>query len=113
MFFIKLSEYNVAFHAESRRPLHIAISDDEMHVTNYSSKNNYKENLVVAEKLILDNLEEIQTVSQLNVQNYKGGRQKLITIKYKENMYQIIGNTNNERSRNLYNKLKDVLVNLN
>ena len=112
MFFIKLSEFNVSFRAESRRPLHIAISDDKMHVTNYFSENNFEGNLKIAEKLILDNLEEIQAVSQLNIQNYKGGRQKLITIKYKENMYQIIGNTNNERSRNLYNKLKDVIVTL-
>lgn len=107
---LKLYEYNVSPDIERKRSFIIEVNKEKLYVTGYQVKDNLNTKFAAVEKLIIDNLEKIASISQKDVNNYKGGRQESLTINYNGYDYEIIENTDDLESKTLYNELKEKLL---
>lgn len=58
-------------------------------------------------RIINDNLEKVKIVCNKPMQNYKGGRQEILTIKINGDIYSLFGNTPDSEMKVLYQQLKD------
>ena len=63
-------------------------------------------------KTIDNNIETIKKLNSENISSFKGGLQETITIQLDNNNYFVIGNTDNQEMKRLYNKMKEEIINI-
>ncbi len=60
--------------------------------------------------LIYNNIDNIKKLNMLNINSYKGGLQEVITIQIDSENYVLIGNTDNQEMKQLYNTIKNEIL---
>ena len=60
--------------------------------------------------LIYNNMDDIKKLNMFNINTYKGGLQELITIQIDSEKYVLIGNTDNQEMKRLYNNIKNKIL---
>ena len=60
--------------------------------------------------LIYNNMNNIKKLNMLNINSYKGGLQEVITIQIDSENYVLIGNTDNQEMKQLYDTIKNEII---
>lgn len=60
--------------------------------------------------LIYNNIDNIKKLNMLNINSYKGDLQEVITIQIDSENYVLIGNTDNQEMKQLYNTIKNEIL---
>lgn len=108
---IVLNEYNVTPDIDDRNQVFVKIEDDKIV---YGNKIYYNAEMIQRiNNLLFSYKESILRIKDVKHSNYKGGRQQILKIHFKE-IYDkpiiIFGNTDNEEVSNFYNKLKNEIM---
>ena len=109
---LRIFEYNVTPNVEERNEFGIYLVNDTLTM---NGNNVDDENKVFAVKEVLkENKESIITLATGKIENYKGGRQKNLTVKFDVDgeTYRIIGNTPSQEMANFYTKIVTDITNI-
>ena len=104
-FILKIKEYTVSYENENRYS--VLITNEKIQINNEQVKEDITAKVNKIKNIVLDNLNEIDKISNSVQHNYKGGRQEKIDIRINGKDYYIIGNTSNEEAVKLYSILKE------
>ena len=102
---LKIYEYNVTPNANEKNEFGIYLVNDTLTM---NGNNVEDENKIFAVKEVLEeNKENIITLATGKIENYKGGRQKILTVKFDVDgeTYRIIGNTPSQEMADFYTKI--------
>jgi len=109
---LKVYEYNVTPNVEERNEFGIYLVNDTLTMNG----NNVEDgNKVFAVKKVLDeNKEKIIALATEKLENYKGGRQELLTVKFEDDgeTYRIVGNTPSHEMADFYAKIVSEITNI-
>lgn len=105
----ELREYNVTPKIEERNEINIALTGDGIRYNNQIISDENKIKSIVS---LLENYkDDILSLNQDRLNNYKGGRQMLLRIKFEDNnVLCLIGNTPSSEMANLYSKIRNEIV---
>ena len=106
-----LHEYNVTPDINKREELIIKVENNKII---YNDFNNDDEHIIgEIKKILISYKDDLLHAKDIKCSNYKGGRQKWITINCKEvcnESITLIGNTDNEEMAKLYDRIKNKLI---
>ena len=108
----RVYDYNVTPKVDDRKEFSISLVDD---VLIMNGSNIGDDNKVLAVKKILeDNKENIITLAMEKAENYKGGRQKSLIVKFEDDgeSYRIIGNTPSHEMADFYARVVSEVTNI-
>ena len=107
----KLSEYNVVPNVEERNAFCIQLIDDYLLYNKQKITDNNKIDEI--KNMFMQYKDEVIKLNKEHISNYKGGRQKILSIQYEEgNVLRINGNTPSIEMANLYSDLKNKLISI-
>ena len=109
---LKLYEYNVTSNVNEKNEFSVLLINDTLTM---NGNNIEDENKIFAMKKVLEeNKENIITLANGNFENYKGGRQKFLTVKFEEGgeSYRIIGNTPSHEMADFYVRIVTEITNI-
>ena len=104
-FILKIKEYTVSY--ENKNSYIVLITNEKIQINNEQVKEDITAKVNKIKNIVLENLNEIDKISNSVQHSYKGGRQKKIDIRINGKDYYIIGNTSNEEAVKLYSILKE------
>lgn len=107
---IRIRENNVS--SENKEEFLVEIINNNININNQIIDKNVEDKVNRIRDFIKENLSDIELASKSRQSVIKGGRQKQISIYINKKMYCIIGNTNDEKIKNLYFKLKEEILNI-
>lgn len=85
----------------------------EPHTIFYENKKINDENIYNGIiKIVNDNIDIIKKLNLENINSYKGGLQEIISIQLDDNNYSVIGNTDNQKMKQLYSNMKEQIIHI-
>lgn len=109
--YIRIYEYDV--NKDEKNVLEIEATSNIIYFNgNIKNISNSFESKNRIRNIINSNIEILENLQNLRISNYKGGRQKQMTIFANNKIYNILGNTDNENSVSIYNKLKEEIISI-
>ena len=109
---LNVYEYNVTPNVDEKNEFTILLANDTLTV---NGNNDEDENKVLnVKKLLEDNKENIIRLAAENAENYKGGRQKNLAVKFDNDgeTFRIIGNTPSQEISDFYTKIVTDITNI-
>lgn len=106
----KIYEYNVTPNVNQKDVVSIYLENDKMNMNGQNIEDVNKINSI--KKILEDNKERIIAAASQRQYNSKGGRQKMITVKFDENgeSYGIIGNGSSKENNDFYTKIVNDVI---
>ena len=107
----RLSEYNVVPDPEKRDAVEIQLVDSKLLYNGQQIEDNDK--IVAISNFLMNHKDDIVSLNQEKVDNYKGGRQRVLNVQFEDTDWLwVIGNTPSEAMANLYSELRSELINI-
>ena len=108
----KIYEYNVTPNVNEKNEFSVLLVNDTLTMNGNNIDDENKKNTI--KKVLEENKENIITLATGNFENYKGGRQKLLTVKFEDDgeIYKIIGNTPSQEMADFYTRLVTEITNI-
>ena len=109
---LRIFEYNVTPNVNEKNEFVILLANDTL-VMNGNEMND-ESKVVAIKKMLEDNKENITRLAVENSENYKGGRQKNLTVKFDNDgeNFRIIGNTPSQETSDFYTKIVTDITNI-
>ena len=109
---LRIFEYNVTPNVNEKNEFVILLANDTL-VMNGNDMND-ESKVVAIKKMLEDNKENIIRLASENAENYKGGRQKNLTVKFDEDgeAFIITGNTPSQEIADFYTKIVTDITNI-
>ncbi len=109
---LKIYEYNVTPNVNEKNEFIVLLVNDKLTI---NGNNIEGENKIFAiKKLLEENKDNIIALSTEKIENYKGGSQKILTVKFEVDgeTYKIIGNTPSQEMSNFYTRIVTEIINI-
>ena len=105
-------EYNVSPNVAARNEFSIRLVNDELTINGKKIEDEKK--VFSVKKVLEENKEEIITLAAKRASNYKGGRQKYLTVKYEDDgeKYMIVGNNSLNEVADFYTRIVNEIANI-
>lgn len=109
---LKVYEYNVTPSTTDKNEFSIILVNDTL--TMNGNKVEDENKVFTIKKILEEHKENIITLSTGRFENYKGDRQKLLTVKFEVDgeIYRIIGNTPSHEMVDFYNRIVTEITNI-
>ena len=107
---LNIYEYNVTPNLNERDPFNIQLLDNILRI-NGKIIEDVKKTIAIV-NLLEEYKSDIILIASERAGNYKGGRQKCLTVKFETDgeIYRVIGNTPSQDMANLYSKIKEKMI---
>ena len=98
-------EYNVTPNVNEKNEYSVILINDTLTINGNIIQD--KNKILTIKKVLEENKEDIIALANEKAENYKGGRQKSLTVKFDDNekLYSIIGNTPSKEMETLYTRI--------
>ena len=102
---VKLYEYNVTPNVNERKEYSVLLVNDTLTINGNTIDD--KDKVFAIQEVLERNKQNIIMLSNEETENYKGGRQKCLIVKFETNgeIYRIIGNTPKNEMADFYIKI--------
>lgn len=107
---MSLYEYNVTPNIENRNILLINVENDKVVYKDVTIEDN--DLIYELKEFIAKNRESLLKYNEIEHSNFKGGRQRILTLNIDDTEIKLIGNTDNNDIADFYNNFKEELINI-